>query len=76
MANNKTDTTPDEMGHALKIVQLEGERDDARNARNFAQSFMRNVATELEDGADPLKMADDIREALDEGRPNGTNSED
>lgn len=65
-------TTTDHIAHALKIVQLEGERDDARRARDFAQTFMRNAAQELEENEDALKVADDIHEALDEGRPNGT----
>jgi Xaa-Pro aminopeptidase len=61
-----------EIEHALEKVKLEEELAESRRAVSRAHAMLRNVATDLEDGRDPLVVADDIHEALGEGRTNGT----
>lgn len=66
----------DDIEQTMKIVKLEDEVSQTRMALTRAHTMLRNVATDLEEGTDPLKVADDIHEALGEDRPNGTTEED
>lgn len=70
-----TETTPDTIEHAMRRLQLEAERDDAYAGKNRAHTFLRNVATDLEEGRDPMWVADNIHSALGDERPNGTSEE-
>lgn len=66
----------DDIEQTMKIIKLEDEVSHTRNALTRAHTMLRNVATDLEEGTDPLKVADDIHEALGEDRPNGTTEDD
>lgn len=63
-------------GDTMRIVQLESERDEANAAKSRAHTFLRNTATELEEGVDPMVVADNIHEAMGEGRPNKTTEDE
>lgn len=75
MNKSETGDFNDNIEHAMKQVQLEEELSHARAALSRAHTMLRNVATDLEEGTDSLQVADDIHEALGEGRPNNTESE-
>lgn len=77
-----TKTTPEDVLKkssieiSLQLIQLETERDEASAAKSRAHTFLRNVAIDLEEGKDPTWVADNIHDALGDGRPNKTEEED
>ena len=73
--SEKAETSSNAIEHVMVKLRLEGERDEALAAKNRAHAFLRNVATDLEEGSDPNWVADNIHCALGEGRPNGTSEE-
>lgn len=62
--------------HAMEKVQMEEEIASLRRSVTHLKTFLTNICTSLEEGDDPLKVADDIHDAMGDGRPNNTEEED